>query len=309
VKAETRSFYELAVLKAAEDVTSSLDRALDLQELARRAALSPFHFHRVFRGMLGETPLELSRRLKLERAAYRLLHEDEPIIELALGAGYETHESFTRAFRSHYGCSPSEFRASRARDGSSSCAGPFRPQLAAHSGIHYQPGAALSEIHYLKGESIMDVEIKQMPELRVATLRHVGPYNRISQAFERLHHIVAGKQQLFGPGSAMLAIFHDDPETTPASELRSDAGLVVAGNAVIPSELTEQRLPAGRYARTVHRGSYEQLGDTWSRFMGEWLRSSGQRMPENGLAYELYRNTPADVPKDELITELYLPLA
>lgn len=266
MKPGTRSFYELAVLRAAEEVTSSLDRALDLQALARRAAL---------------------------------------IIELAFGAGYETHESF---FRSHYGCSPSEFRASRERADVSTCVGPFRPQLAAQSGLHYQPSAALSEIHYLKGESTMDVEIKQMPELRVATLRHVGPYNRISQAFERLHQI-AGKQQLFGPDSAMLAIFHDDPETTPPSELRSDAGLVVAANAVIPGELAEQRLPAGRYARTVHRGSYEQLGDSWSRFMGEWLRSSGQRMTENGLAYELYRNTPADVPKDSLITELYLPLA
>jgi AraC family transcriptional regulator len=308
VKPETRSFYELAVLRAAEEVTSALDRALDLEGLARRAALSPFHFHRVFRGMLGETPLELSRRLKLERAAYRLLQDEEPIIELAFGAGYETHESFTRAFRSRYGCSPSEFRASRARDPASTCVGPFRPQLAAQSGIHYQPGAAPLEIQYLKGASIMDVEIKQMPELRVATLRHVGPYNRISRAFERLHQI-AGKQQLFGPDSAMLAIFHDDPETTPPSELRSDAGLVVSANASIPGELAEQRLPAGRYARTVHRGPYEQLGDSWSRFMGEWLRTSGQRMVEKGLAYELYRNTPADVPKDELITELYLPLA
>jgi len=125
------------VLKAAEEVTNSLDRALDLQELARRAALSQFHFHRVFRGMLGETPLELSRRLKLERAAHRLLHGDEPIIEVAFGAGYETHESFTRAFRSHFACSPSEFRAGREHNAGSSCVAVFRTQLAAHSGIHY----------------------------------------------------------------------------------------------------------------------------------------------------------------------------
>jgi len=154
----------------------------------------------------------------------------------------------------------------------------------------------------------MDVEIKQMPELRVAALRHVGPYNRISLAFDRLHQIV-GNAELFGPDSALIAIFHDDPETTPPSELRADAGLVVAANATLPSELAEQRLPAGRYARTVHRGSYEHLGDAWGRFMGEWLRSSGHRMVEGGLSYEIYRNTPAQVPKEQLVTELYLPLA
>jgi AraC family transcriptional regulator len=103
MKPDTRSFYELAVEKAIQRVIADLDRALDLQALARVAALSPFHFHRVFRGMVGETPLELHRRLRLERAAHALLFEDRPVTEIAFAAGYETHESFTRAFRSHYG--------------------------------------------------------------------------------------------------------------------------------------------------------------------------------------------------------------
>src|SRR5688500_14333792 len=110
MKPETRSFYEVAVESAALRVTADLDHALDLQALARKAALSPFHFHRVFRGMLGETPLELHRRLRLERAAFRLAHDDSPVTHIALEAGYETHESFTRAFRAAYGRSPSEFR-------------------------------------------------------------------------------------------------------------------------------------------------------------------------------------------------------
>ena len=63
MKPETRSFYELAVQRAIERVVSDLDQTLDLQGLARAAALSPFHFHRVFRGLVGETPLELLRRL------------------------------------------------------------------------------------------------------------------------------------------------------------------------------------------------------------------------------------------------------
>src|SRR6476659_10265707 len=110
MKPDTRTFYEQAVQRAIEHIVRSLDEALDLETLAEQACLSPFHFHRVFRGMVGETPLELVRRLRLERAAWRLLHSDAPVTAIAFDAGYETHEAFTRAFRASYADSPSGFR-------------------------------------------------------------------------------------------------------------------------------------------------------------------------------------------------------
>jgi AraC family transcriptional regulator len=154
----------------------------------------------------------------------------------------------------------------------------------------------------------MDVEIKDMPDLRVVAVRHVGPYNQIPQAFGRLGQI-AGPAGLFSqPGAAMVAIYHDDPESVPQDQLRSDAGIVVPENAALPRGLEEHHLAAGRYARTVHIGPYEQLGDTWARFMGEWLPSSGHRVG-NGASYELYRNDPRTTPKEDLRTDLYVPLA
>jgi AraC family transcriptional regulator len=107
-------------------------------------------------------------------------------------------------------------------------------------------------------------------------------------------------------GAAMIAIYHDDPDTTPRDQLRSDAGLVVPDQAQLPEGIDEQRIPAGRYARTVHVGPYEQLGDTWARFMGEWLPASGFRI--DGASYEIYRNDPTKVPKPELVTDLYLSI-
>jgi AraC family transcriptional regulator len=307
MKQGTRSFYEVAVQKAAQQVSADLDRALDLQTLARAAALSPFHFHRIFRGLVGETPLELHRRLRMERAAWQLLHADVLVTAVALDAGYETHESFTRAFRAAYNRSPSEFRQSREPDGEA-CTMPFRIELASRAGIHFSPERSEApSIRFAQGESNMDVQIKNMPELHVATIRHIGPYNQIPQAFARLGE-VAARSNLFGPETAMLAIYHDDPETTPPAELRSDAALVIAADAKVPQGLGEERLPGGRYACTTHVGPYEALGDVWARFMGEWLPRSGHRMTE-GKSYEIYRNTPADVPKEKLVTELYIPLA
>ena len=100
MKRETQSFYALAVQNAVARVVSSLDQALDLEGLARGAALSPLHFHRIFRGMVGETPLELHRRLRMERAARRLGSSETSVTTIAFDAGYDSHEAFTRAFRS-----------------------------------------------------------------------------------------------------------------------------------------------------------------------------------------------------------------
>jgi AraC family transcriptional regulator len=299
MKPETRSFYEQAVQQVIEQIVSNLDEALDLQTLAARACLSPFHFHRVFRGMVGETPLELIRRLRMERAAWSLIESERPVTEVAFDAGFETHEAFTRAFRTCYSTSPTGFRQRKYP----------RIELAATCGVHFNAGELLPAfVPRDSGGQMMDVEIKEMPELRVGTVRHVGPYNQIPNAFGRLGSI-AGPAGLFQrPEAAMIAIYYDDPDSTPQDQLRSDAGIVVSDNAPLPKELGEQRLPAGRYARTTHVGAYEKLGDTWARLMGEWLPASDHRIGA-GPSYEIYRNDPSKTPKHELRTDLFISIA
>ena len=75
----------------------------------------------------------------------------------------------------------------------------------------------------------------------------------------------------------------------------------------MPEGLVEQRIAAGRYACAVHVGPYEQLGDAWARFMGEWLPASGHRIGA-GASFEIYRNDPTKVPKQELRTDLYISI-
>lgn len=307
MKRETRNFYEGAVRRAVERIVQGIDEALDLEDLANEAALSPFHFHRVFRGMVGETPLELHRRLGMERAAWALRNKEARVTAIAFDAGYETHESFTRAFRDRFGCSPSEFRRRRRVEDGPDCERAPQIELAARSGIHFVPDCPLPfNFDLFIGDQLMNAEIVDRPELRVATVHHKGPYNRISEAFGRLGNI-AGKAGIIGPSATMIAIYHDDPETTAEEDLRSEAGIVVPENASLPSELMEMRIPSGRYASATHIGPYEELGDAWARLMGGWLPSSGQRVGD-GVSYEIYRNTPADTPKEKLRTELFLPL-
>ena len=297
MKPETRSFYAQAVQRAIEHVTSHLDEALALEPLAAQACLSPFHFHRVFRGMIGETPMELIRRLRMERAAWQLGHTDRPVTGIAFDAGYETHEAFTRAFREWYGTSPSGYRQRNHR----------RIELAAPCGVHFQAdGRVPAFIPHDSGGSTMDVEIKMMPELRVGAVHHIGPYNQISTAFERLGQI-AGRAGWFADPVEMVALYHDDPETTPSEQLQSDAAIVLPKNTLLPEGITEIRIPAGEYASALHVGPYEQLGDAWARFMGEWLPASTYRFG-GGVSYEVYLNNPMQVPKEQLRTEMRIPI-
>lgn len=153
----------------------------------------------------------------------------------------------------------------------------------------------------------MKVEIESQLQKRVAAVPHRGPYNTISQAFGLLGTL-AGKARLFDtPIAAMVAIYYDNPQTTPAAELRSHAGLVVPSGVVLPKGLSEVHLPAGKYARTTHLGPYQKLAEVWSQFMNEWLPQSGYRLG-GGPSYERYWNTPMNARPEQLKTDLYVPL-
>ncbi len=150
----------------------------------------------------------------------------------------------------------------------------------------------------------MDVTIKTQPELRVAGIRHIGPYHEIGRAFGRLGGMLAAPPPA---GAQMIAIFHDDPDTTPPDKLRSDAALSLPPAAHAPNGLIEQRIPAGRYATIVHKGPYAELPKAWARLKKEWLPASGHRLANP--SYEIYLNNPMTTAKADLLTEIFLRLA
>ena len=305
MKDSTRHFYQEAVGAAVERVAGNLDQALDLMELSQIANLSPLHFHRIFRGMLGETPLELHRRLRLERAAFQLASSEAPVTMIAFDAGFETHESFTRAFQAAYSFAPTQFRKRmslhRERMDSPERL-PF--ELPARDGIHFSPAGVTTNVILASGGKDMEVVVEDMGELRVAAITHLGPRQMVGEAFGRLAAIAGPAGLLAQPGAKMIAVFHDDPETTPAVELRTSAGVIVPEKCVIPAELTELRIPAGRYARATHRGHYAGLSDSWDKLMGQWLPNSDYRVVGRS-SHEVYRVADHSQP-DRLETDLYV---
>lgn len=128
-------------------VESSLEEPdLSARDLAGRAYLSRFHFDRLVRASLGEPLGAFRRRLLLERAAHRLSRSSDPVIDVALGAGYGSPEAFTRAFARAFGKPPTDYRQS----------GAAIHDLPAPSGVHFHPPAGL-RIPALTRSNALDV--------------------------------------------------------------------------------------------------------------------------------------------------------
>ena len=120
----------------------------------------------------------------------------------------------------------------------------------------------------------MKVEIKKVEPLRVAFLRHVGPYNEVGATWDKLLPTL-GKEGLLGGDAMFIGISHEDPEVTPPAKLRYDVCVTVDQEFQGTGEIGVQTIPGGEYAVTTHQGLYNKLGDTYAALLGQWLPRSG----------------------------------
>jgi len=279
----TRNDYAERLERVFRWLTDHLDDTLDLTRLADVACLSPYHFHRVYRAMQGETAADTVRRLRLHRAAVELITGELPVARVARRAGYGSQEAFTRAFKAAYGAPPARYRAS------------FVPTPTANR----QEDAMETTTTY-------EASIRQTPPLRVAALPHVGPYANIGGTFERLL-AVAGGQGLLGPAIRTFGIYYDDPAATPVSALRADACVAVPDGLTPVNELQVREIRGGRYAVVLHVGPYAELDRPYKWLYGTWLAQSGEE-PDNSPIVEEYLNDARTVAPTQLKTEIWLPL-
>jgi AraC family transcriptional regulator len=286
--------YKRRMLRVLVYIQQHLDQPMPLDELACMACFSPFHFHRVFTGMVGESVKEYVRRLRLERAAGQLKMGSASVIDIALAAGYDSHEAFSRAFKAAFGSAPSQFRLAR------------RAQLpGVQSGLRYHNPITLRFRTQDRGGS-MKVAIKQLKPMRVAFMRHVGPYKEVGKTWDRFLTIM-GKDGYIAGNPMMLGICHDDPEVTPAEKIRYDACLTVDQDFSPSGDIGVQTVAGGAYATTTHIGPYDRLGRSYAELLGQWLPRHGREL-RDAPCFEVYLNDPNSATPEELLTDIYAPL-
>ena len=245
--------------RALEHIERNLGSDLRLASLARHCGVSAYYFQRLFRAAVGESPKQYVRRLRLERAAVWLKHTQAPVVELALAAGFRTHEAFTRAFTARFRVPPRLFR----KDALARLEPPrVAPRLAS------------------------------LPTRLVAFARHVGPYDRLEPAFAALdawadaHALRAGDR---------LGVFWDDQEITAPERTRCHAAMVLRAPAEGEGAVGVRRLRGGPCAVFAHDGPPEERRRIYAWIYGAWLPALGRR-PGGEPPFEIYSaNGPTQV--------------
>ncbi len=283
LKPSTRLDYGRRIARAVARIAADPSRMPTLEELAAAAAFSPFHFHRIYRELTGETPAETLARERLSRAAAMLVRERLPVAVVARRCGYGSAAAFTRAFGAAYGVPPAAYRDA------GGIGAPLSPP---------QPDQEEYGMHH--------IEIREEPALRLAALSHRGEYTAIGSAFDRLAAWAASRG-LAVPGARWIGLYHDDPETVREGDLRSDACVTVPPGVEGTDGVRIVELPPTRVAVLVFKGPYAELERAYSWLYRDWLPASGEE-PADQPAREDYLNDPKTTPPAEWLTAVMLPL-
>ena len=258
-----------------------LDDELDLNRLADVACMSPYHWHRVYQALCGETIAATVKRLRLHRAAGYLAQTSMAVRDIAKRTGYANLQSFTRIFNSVYGLPPAQYRK---------------------RGSHTQFKTPLKG----RARDMYDISIKEIPKMKAITIQHEGSYMHIGKAFDVLYGWL-GAHNLIGPDTRSVGIYYDDPGSVPEDKLRSRAGVILSREVTIEPPLEYAEIRGGRYAVLTHKGPYANMRGAYEWLYGEWLPKSGQDAADAPI-FEEYLNNPRDTQPTELLSEICLPL-
>lgn len=312
-----RAEYQARINRVIDHIEANLGRELGLGELARVACFSPFHFHRIFRALAGEPLSQFVRRVRLERAAMQLASQPhKPVTDIALDLGFSGSAAFARAFKDRFGTS-----ASRWRDGALRAArSKGRQQHSKPGQADRKPGkdgAASSAYHggvnrrqrrtNMTDKLKFEVEVKDLPELTVAYVRHIGPFPGVKDAFGKLMAWAGPRGLLRFPETKSLAVYHDNPDITDEAKLRSSACITVPAGTAVSGEVGTMTIPGGRFAVARFEVGAGEFGEAWDAFYGRWLPESGFQ-PDDRMCYEVYLNDYRTHPQRKHVIDICMPV-
>ena len=278
----TYNDYVQRINKVVAYINNHLDETLELKTLANEAALSDFHFHRIFKALKGEAIGGYITRLRLEATARLLRYTALTIEEIAFNIGYETPASLSKAFKKQYGISPTEYRTNK--DTYIMKKEIINPDLA------------------LKAPKIVTLEPKNLIYVALT-----GAYGSLDygKAYEQLWGVIKA-QKLFTKRIESICISYDDPKITEGSLQRSDVCLAIHKPATPQEEVSCKTLAGGKYAVFFYQGSYENLSQVYDTAV-RWVIDHQYTLRGEPF-FEKYLNDARRTPKEKLKTEIYIPI-
>jgi AraC family transcriptional regulator len=287
-------FHRLQVARARQFLRAHATEDVTLEEVARAAGASPFHFSRLYHALARETVFESLGRIRLERAARQLCEEREiPVSKVALAVGYATPSSFSKAFRDALGVPPSRLRVATPSEQKR-----LLGELAARAKLEPKRRS----LRLSRAPSFRRLEPR-----RVVFVRELGPYTEVAPLAWSKLRARASRAWLLVEGAEHIGVAYDDPGNVREELLRYDACIAVPPGREPPPGTHAGALEGGEHAVFEYRGPYRYIADAFDRIFRAWVPRSGVRL-RRGPYVEIYRSDPRRTPEDALTTELLLPV-
>lgn len=271
---------------AIDAIVTGLDQPLRLEELARTAGFSPYHFHRIFAALMGETLGQFVKRLRLERALSTMARAPRrPLTEVALACGFASSSDFSRSFKQRYGVPPSRFDLAAWREQNREGV----EETVRDAGVC----ARLDKLPVGSNPDGFEVQLRELPARTVAYIRVLDPY-RGTGVVDATERLIAWADQRGLADGQWLGYMWDDPEVVAVEDCRYDIAVEVGDTEAqrLPDgEVGVFRFPAMRVAQIEVRGAIDLELRALDWYYGTWLPASGY-MPDDQPAFEAFIGRP-----------------
>ncbi len=283
-------------------IDKHLGEPLPLDQIAREALYSPFHFHRIFKGVIGETVNNYILRRRLERAALSLLH-DKPIsmAQLATDCGFNSNSAFSRAFRNHFGASPKAFQSQT--DGYKSKIRQIESKNGQKTLILEQHICNIDDhLNWISMNA--NIEVMNVPARAYAGITHIG-FEGLESAFEKVLKW-ARAQELMTPQANIARIFHDSVRVTSPEKVRMTICLLTEAAFEEAGEIKSGTIEDAKNIVAHLEITPAEFENAWSSLF-VWMNDNGYKKAP-GNPFEVYHNDFRQHPEGKCIVDLHIPV-
>lgn len=273
MKKTTKEEYLQSIYKVIYYIEQNYNDDLKLEELSKVAGFSKYHFHRIFQAIAGENLSDYTRRVRLSNATKKF-KTNLNITQIAQASDYETHASFSKAFKKHFKITPKEFSKNARKK---------------------------------KGNKMLEPKFIEIEPIEVLYVRKTGAYMQSADEAWKAMVSFVSDNKLFENAVARYGISHDNPSIIEENNLRYDACLELNKNVKPKNEVSKKQIAGGKYALFMHKGDLSLIGETF-KDIGDWIIESGVELRDEPSFQKYLDLDPTGIKVEDLRTELFVPI-
>lgn len=291
------------IRKVLNHIDQNLQDDLSLEKLAEIGAYSAFHFHRIFRGIIGETLQEYITRKRLEKSVMMLSHQKQKSIEdIFSEVGFKSHSTFSKIFKKHFGVSPSVFRKNAPEKFSKIL--PINSNNGQKEVVFQQ---YLYHLNQMKNfmETNAKIEVKEMPEMHIASVLSIGIQN-VEKAYHKLISWAISKNLFPRENVKMISVYHDSFKVTAPDKVRIHACMLLDEPIKNDGEIFAETLPKGKYIVGSFFIGIQEFEKAWQGLF-LWMNENGYQYRRTN-PYEIYHNNYQEHPEKKCNVDFCIPI-